>query len=55
MSRRGIECAIKATGAGDITVAAPPSANHRPPGWHLLFILDSNRVPSVGRWIRLTP
>jgi plastocyanin len=55
MSQRGIECVITGTGAGDITVAAPPTTNHQPPGWHLLFILDSNRVPSVGRWIRLTP
>ncbi len=55
MSQRGIECAITGVGAGDITVQAPPSANHHPPGWHLLFILDSSRVPSVGRWIRLTP
>lgn len=54
MSQRGIECVIAATGAGDITVETPPSANHQPPGWHLLFILDSNRVPSEGRWIRLT-
>jgi len=54
MSQRGIECVIAATGAGNITVETPPSTNHQPPGWHLLFILDSNRVPSEGRWIRLT-
>ena len=55
MSQRGIELVITGTGAGSITVQTPPSANHMPPGWHLLFILDFDRVPSEGRWIRLTP
>jgi len=55
MSQRGIELVITGTGPGSITVATPPSANHMPPGWHLLFILDFDRVPSEGRWIRLTP
>ena len=55
MSQRGIECVVAGTGAGTLDVAAPPNANLAPPGWYLLFILDSNRVPSEGRWIRLTP
>ena len=55
MSQRGIECVIAATGAGTLDVESPPSANLAPPGWYLLFILDSNRVPSEGQWIRLTP
>ncbi|HEY8411675.1 MAG TPA: galactose oxidase-like domain-containing protein [Pyrinomonadaceae bacterium] len=55
MSQRGIELVITGTGPGSLTVATPPSANHMPPGWHLLFILDFDRVPSEGRWIRLTP
>jgi hypothetical protein len=55
MSQRGIELVITGTGAGSITVQTPPSANHMPPGWHLLFILDFDRVPSEARWIRLTP
>lgn len=55
MSQRGIECVIAGTGAGTLDVEAPPNANLAPPGWHLLFVLDSNRVPSEGRWIRLTP
>jgi hypothetical protein len=55
MSQRGIELVIAGTGAGTLNVATPPTANHMPPGWHLLFILDFDRVPSEGRWIRLTP
>jgi plastocyanin len=55
MSQRGIECVIAGMGAGTLDVVAPPNANLAPPGWYLLFILDSNRVPSEGRWVRLTP
>jgi hypothetical protein len=55
MGQRGIELVITGTGAGSITVATPPSAIHMPPGWHLLFILDFDRIPSEARWIRLTP
>jgi len=55
MSQRGIECVISGIGAGTINVEAPPQANLAPPGWYLLFILNSSRVPSAGRWIRLTP
>ena len=55
MSQRGIECVISGLGAGTLNVDAPPHANIAPPGWYLLFILNSARVPSQGRWIRLTP
>jgi hypothetical protein len=54
MTQRGIECVIAAIGAGTLEVVAPPEPNLAPPGWYLLFILDSNRIPSEGRWIRLT-
>ncbi len=55
MSQRGIELVIAASGAGTLDVATPPQPNLAPPGWYLLFILNSSRVPSVGRWVRLTP
>ncbi|HYM99720.1 MAG TPA: galactose oxidase early set domain-containing protein, partial [Aestuariivirgaceae bacterium] len=55
MSQRGIECVIAGIGAGILNVETPPNANLAPPGWYLLFILDSDRTPSEGRWIRLTP
>jgi hypothetical protein len=55
MGQRGIECVIAGIGAGTLDVKTPPNANLAPPGWYLLFILDSDRVPSEGRWIRLTP
>jgi hypothetical protein len=55
MSQRGIELVIAGLGAGTLDVEAPPQANLAPPGWYLMFILNASRVPSIGRWVRLTP
>lgn len=55
MSQRGIELVIAGLGAGTVDVETPPAANLAPPGWYLLFILNSSRVPSIGRWVRVTP
>ncbi len=55
MSQRAIECEITAAGGGTVTAQSPASANVAPPGHYMLFVLNGNRVPSVGRWIRLTP
>lgn len=55
MSQRGLELVIAGTGPGTLDVQGPPNANLAPPGWYVLFILDSDRVPSEGRWIRVTP
>ena len=54
MSQRGVELVMGAPGAGSITVAGPPSANLAPPGWYLLFILNASKIPSAGRWVRVT-
>ena len=54
MSQRGIELVIAGLGAGVVHVEAPPQANLAPPGWYLLFVLNSSRTPSVGRWVRVT-
>jgi chitodextrinase len=34
-------------GAGSLTVTAPPNANYATPGYYMLFIVDTNGVPSV--------
>lgn len=54
MSQRGIELVVAGVAAGSLDVEGPPNANLAPPGWYLLFVLDGNRVPSVGRWVRVT-
>jgi hypothetical protein len=54
MSQRGIELVISGIGAGTINVETPSEANLVPPGWYLLFLLNTSRVPSTGRWVRVT-
>jgi hypothetical protein len=54
MSQRGIECVVSGAGAGTLDIEVPPQANLAPPGSYLLFVLNASRVPSVGRWVRLT-
>lgn len=39
--------------AGGVQVTAPASANLAPPGHYLLFLLDHNGVPSVGRIVQV--
>jgi len=43
------------TTTGALTVTSPSSATIAPPGYYLLFILNSAGVPSVGRFIQLCP
>ncbi len=54
MAQRLVECVITGTTAAAVNVQAPPNGSVAPPGHYLLFILTAGRVPSVGRWIRLT-
>jgi Galactose oxidase-like, Early set domain/Glyoxal oxidase N-terminus len=53
-SQRYVECAITGTTAAAVQAQPPPNGNIAPPGYYLLFILTAGRVPSVGRWIRLS-
>jgi hypothetical protein len=54
MSQRAIVCDVVGGGAGNVVLAMPPDGDVAPPGWYLLFIVDANRVPSIGHWIRIT-
>jgi plastocyanin len=53
-SQRYVECAIVGGTATAVSAQAPPNGNVAPPGYYLLFILTGGRIPSVGRWIRLS-
>jgi galactose oxidase-like protein/PKD domain-containing protein len=41
-------------GSGVLNVTAPPNSNIAPPGYYLLFILNSAGVPSVAQFVQLT-
>jgi len=42
-------------GSGVLNVTAPPNGNIAPPGYYLLFLLNSAGVPSVAQFVQLTP
>jgi hypothetical protein len=40
-------------GGGSLSVTAPPDGNHAPPGYYMLFILNTNGVPSIAPLIQV--
>ena len=42
-------------GSGVLNVTAPPNGNVAPPGYYMLFILNSSGVPSVAQFVQLPP
>jgi hypothetical protein len=42
------------SGSGTLTLTTPPNSNIAPPGYYMLFLLDSAGVPSVAKFIRLS-
>jgi hypothetical protein len=40
-------------GAGTLSVTAPASANLAPKGYYMLFIIDTNGVPSMATFVNL--
>jgi len=40
-------------GSGALTVTAPPNGNIAPPGYYMLFLIDSSGVPSVAKFVQL--
>jgi hypothetical protein len=38
---------------GCVDLVAPPNANVAPPGWYMLFLLNSAGVPSEAKWVKL--
>jgi PKD repeat protein len=43
------------TGSGTLTLTTPPNGNIAPPGYYMLFLLDSAGVPSTAQFIQLSP
>jgi Galactose oxidase-like, Early set domain/PKD domain len=41
-------------GSGVLHVTAPPNSNIAPPGYYMVFILNSSGVPSVAQFVQLT-
>jgi len=54
MDQREVEMSFT-TGGGALTVTAPPNGNIAPPGYYMLFLLNSSGVPSVANFVQITP
>ena len=54
MDQRSVGCAITGATGTTLNATAPPDGNVSPPGYHLLFLVDHDRTPSVGAWTRLS-
>lgn len=52
--QRYIELNSAPSGVGQLQVTAPSHANLAPPGYYMLFILDSDGTPSVAEFVRLS-
>lgn len=52
--QRLIDLPLQVAGPDQLTLALPGSGNLAPPGWYLLFVINSDGVPSHGQWIHLT-
>ena len=56
MQQRHVELAVAQNYSGTgVNVVSPPNANVAPPGYYMLFLLNSRGVPSIARFIRLDP
>jgi plastocyanin len=53
-NQRSVGCAITGATGTAVNATAPPDGNVSPPGYHLLFLIDHDRVPSLGVWTRLS-
>jgi hypothetical protein len=53
MAQRYVGCAIVSAGGASVQATAPPDGNVAPPGHYLLFVVNRDRVPSEGVWIKL--
>ena len=53
MAQRYVGCAIAGAGGASVQATAPPNGNVAAPGHYLLFVVNGERVPSEGVWIKL--
>lgn len=53
MDQRHVGLAINSRTPDRLTVTSPPNSNIAPPGFYMLFIVDTVGVPSVAQFVRL--
>jgi hypothetical protein len=53
MQARYVQLAVTHRDSTGLDLVAPVSGAVAPPGWYMLFLLNSKGVPSVARWVHL--
>jgi hypothetical protein len=51
--QRLVDLDIVERDAGSVRVRVPDNPNLAPPGWYMLFLVDTDGIPSVATWIRV--
>ena len=54
MDQRLVGMAFSLADANNLTVTAPPNGNIAPPGFYLLFLVNSAGVPSIAKFVQLS-
>ena len=52
--QRLINLNITAANSSTLTLTSPPSSNIAPPGYYMLFLINSAGVPSMAAWVQMT-
>jgi hypothetical protein len=55
MEQRYVLLGDLTNGTGTFTVSGPATANHAPPGYYMLYVIDQNGVPSVSAMVHVVP
>jgi len=53
MDQRHVGLVINTRARNHLTVTSPPDSNLAPPGFYMLFIVDTTGTPSVAEFLRL--
>jgi len=51
--QRYVQLEITGQSGGSVTAQVPPRSSFAPQGYYLLFVLDTNRIPSIGRFVKV--
>jgi hypothetical protein len=54
MEQRLVGLTLVGVGGGQLTLQAPPHANVAPPGYYMLFVLNTAGVPSTAKFVQLS-
>jgi Domain of unknown function (DUF1929)/Kelch motif len=52
-SQRLVDLPISSRAGGKVATTVPPNPNITPPGWYMLFLTDTDGVPSVASWVQV--